>query len=71
MKFTITLQRKTGANVFESMMVLVTEDYGYYCESVINLRKLFIQSNTYLAASEHKGEDVTRGFIEYDLSKGE
>lgn len=71
MKYTITIQRKTGTNIFESLMVLVTEDNNQFINAIENLRKMFMVNKTYLTSSIHNGEHATRCFIEYDLSKGE
>ena len=71
MKYTITLQRKTGTNIFESLMVLVTEDNTQFINAIENLRKMFMANKSYLTSSIHNGETITRCFIEYDLSKGE
>ena len=71
MKYTITIQRKTGTNMFDSLMVLVTEDYEDYRNAITNLREMFMQNKSYLTSSELHDEHVTRCFIEYDLSKGE
>ena len=71
MKYTITIQRKTGTNIFESLMVLVTEDNNQFISAFESLRKMFMVNKTYLTSSIHNGIDITRCFIEYDLSKGE
>lgn len=71
MKYTITLQRKTGTNLFESLMVLVTEDNSQFVNAIESLRNMLRANKTYLTSSIHNGEYATRCFIEYDLSKGE
>ena len=71
MKYTITIQRMTGTNAFESLMVLVTENWEDYIDAMFNLREMFMRNRTYLNTSEHRDESITRCFIEYDLSKGE
>ena len=70
MKYTITIQRMTGTNAFESLMVLVTENWEDYIDAMFNLREMFMRNRTYLNTSEHRDDNITRCFIEYDLSRG-
>ena len=71
MKFTITIRRRTNPNTYDSIMVLISESYNEYLAAFNSLEKMFKRNKTLICKEILQDEDVIRGFIEYDLSKGE
>lgn len=71
MKYTITIQRKTGTNAYDSLMVLITTNCNEYVTAFNSLTKTFKRNKSLIRREILLDEDVIRTFIEYDLTKGE
>lgn len=71
MKYTITIQRKTGTNAYDSLMVLASNNFNEYLAACTSLTKMFKRNKSFIRRETLQDEGVLRSFIEYDLSKGE
>lgn len=71
MTYTIHLQRKTGTNSVDSIMVLCTHNQSTFTSQLGQLQVMFAVNNTLVSVHTLKEPDVIRAYIEYDLSKGE
>lgn len=71
MAYTITIQRKVGTNAYDSLIVLATKYKGIFTMHLGKIVRMFQDNGSYLSCEFRYDEDVTRAYIEYDLSKGE
>ena len=67
MKYTITIQRKTGTNAYDSLMVLITLNRNEYVTAFNSLTKIFKRNKTLIRREILQDEDVIRAFIEYEF----
>lgn len=66
MKYTITLRRRIVPNVYDSLMVLISENYNEYIAAFNSLCKIFKRNKTLICKEILQDEDVIRAFIEYE-----
>ena len=71
MKYTLTIQRKVGTNTYDSVLILITEDYGKLKLALSDVQGIFIQNHTYITTTTRRNEYSIDVAVEYDLTKGE
>ncbi len=67
MKYTITIRRRTNPNVYDSLMVFISENFKEYDAAFKSLTRMFTRNKTLICKEILQDEDVIRAFIEYEF----